>query len=71
MRGRFFPEFYRQVEIPLTEIRSAKIELITKKLLIFIESKTAGKVIAKTFVLQYMDIGHLHTMDKSLKDSLR
>ncbi|WP_133121667.1 hypothetical protein [Chryseobacterium sp. PMSZPI] len=70
MGGRFFPQFYRQVEIPITEIHSIKIELITKKFLIFIESKTIGKIITRTFVLQYMDEECLRKMDESLKGSI-
>ncbi len=62
--------FYRQVEIPLTEIHSAKVDFATKKLLIFINSKAAEKVVIQIFVLQYMTEGNLHTINKSLKDSL-
>lgn len=63
--------FYRQVEIPLTEIHSAKVDFAAKKLLIFIKSKTAGKVVIQIFVLQYMKEEHLRKINKSLEDSLR
>lgn len=71
MGGRVFPQFYRQVEIPVMEIQTVKVELASKKLLIFIKSKTTGKIIVKIFVLQYMEAYHLRKINASLKNSLR